>query len=223
MAPAKPAQRSKKYRDKIKKDPEKYQQYLEREKERYKKRKETGKLKAISQLSKREQRCRRRQWKVNQRNKRASDENREKIQSYIAGNTPPISPIGQEEHVNDVPILEASPDISDSSHHETPSRKRGRKIVRAVTNIIAHIATSCNIFTSSIRNMNKTLITLRTSPFKMAALGGGRLILANQDSLYHASWRPRLPNVFESGGGQNRQKARGAPWDRTADGLSPRV
>ena len=67
-----------------------------------------------------------------------------------------------------------------------------------VTNIIAHIATSCNIFTSSIRNMNKTLITLRTSPFKMAALGGERLILANQNSLYHASWRPRLPNVFES-------------------------
>ena len=52
---------------------------------------------------------------------------------------------------------------------------------------IAHIATSCNIFTSSIGNMNKTLITLRTSPFKMAALGGGRLILANQNSLYHAS------------------------------------
>lgn len=87
MAPAKPAQRSKKYREKIKQDPEKYQKYLEREKERYKKRKETGKLKAISQLSKREQRHRRRQWKVNQRNKRASDKNREKIQSYIAGNT----------------------------------------------------------------------------------------------------------------------------------------
>ena len=32
----------------------------------------------------------------------------------------------------------------------------------------------------------------------MAALGGGRLILANQGSLYHASWRPRLPNVFLS-------------------------
>ena len=61
---------------------------------------------------------------------------------------------------------------------------------------IAHIATSCNIFTSSIGNMNKTLITLRTSPFKMAALGGGRLILANQNSLYHVSWRPRLHDVF---------------------------
>ena len=73
-------------------------------------------MKAISQLSKREQRRRRRQWKVNQRNKRASDKNREKIRSYIAGNTPPTSPIGQEEHENEVP---------------TSNHMRGRKIVRA--------------------------------------------------------------------------------------------
>ena len=31
----------------------------------------------------------------------------------------------------------------------------------------------------------------------MAALGGGRLTLANQGSLYHVSWRPRLPDAFE--------------------------
>ena len=46
----------------------------------------------------------------------------------------------------------------------------------------------------------------------MAALGGGRLILANQDSLYHASWRPRLPNVFESGGGQKQAETVEAPY-----------
>ncbi len=51
--------------------------------------------------------------------------------THIAGNTPPTSPIGQEEHENEVPILEASPDISDSSHHKTPSHMRGWKIVRA--------------------------------------------------------------------------------------------
>ena len=35
----------------------------------------------------------------------------------------------------------------------------------------------------------------------MAALGGGRLVLANQDSLYHVSWRPRLHDVFENAPG----------------------
>ena len=39
--------------------------------------------------------------------------------------------------------------------------------------------------------------------------GAGRSTLANQGSLYHASWRPRLPNVFESGGGQKTAEARG--------------
>ena len=120
------AQRSKKYRDKIKEEV-KYEQYLEREKERYKKRKESGQLKSISQLSKREQRYRRRQWKVNQRNKRDSDKNRASIQSYIAGSTPPESPIGQEH--NEVPISEDSPEPSDS--HETPHHIRGRRKVRA--------------------------------------------------------------------------------------------
>ena len=30
----------------------------------------------------------------------------------------------------------------------------------------------------------------------MAALGGGRSTLANQGSLYHVSWRPRLPDDY---------------------------
>jgi len=56
MAPKKSTERSRDYRKKMKEDPVKYQQYIDREKERYKTRKETGKLKVISQLSKREQR-----------------------------------------------------------------------------------------------------------------------------------------------------------------------
>jgi len=40
------------YKKNLKEDPVKYQQYIDREKERYKIRKETGKLKVISQLSK---------------------------------------------------------------------------------------------------------------------------------------------------------------------------
>ena len=30
----------------------------------------------------------------------------------------------------------------------------------------------------------------------MAAVGGGRSTLANQGSLYHVSWRPRLPGDY---------------------------
>ena len=32
----------------------------------------------------------------------------------------------------------------------------------------------------------------------MAALGGGRSTLANQSSLYHVSWRPRLPDDYRA-------------------------
>ena len=39
----------------------------------------------------------------------------------------------------------------------------------------------------------------------MAALGGGRSTLANQGSLYHVSWRLRLPGDYRVGG-ENRQK-----------------
>ena len=42
----------------------------------------------------------------------------------------------------------------------------------------------------------------------MAALGGGRSTLANQGSLYHVSWRPRLPGDYRAWAGENRQKTR---------------
>ena len=32
----------------------------------------------------------------------------------------------------------------------------------------------------------------------MAAVGGGRSTLANQGSLYHVSWRPRLPDNYRA-------------------------
>lgn len=124
MAPKKSTERSRDYRKKLKEDPLKYQQYIDREKERCKRRKETGKLKVISQLSKREQRLKRKQWRVNQNNKRANDKLRQEIQHYVASNTPPTSP--------DIPPR--SPvqqgQNSENANHETPSR-RGRKKVKA--------------------------------------------------------------------------------------------
>lgn len=87
MAPKSTAQRSKSYRERIKEDPEQYQRYLLKEKERYKNRKETGKLKCISQLSKREQRLQKRQWRINRRNKRAKEKQINNTEKYLSVNT----------------------------------------------------------------------------------------------------------------------------------------
>jgi len=104
MAPKSTGQRSKSYRDRLKDDPEQYQRYLQKEKERYKKRKETGKLQCISQLPKRTQRYKRRQWRINQRNKRTNDKQIRNMDDYLTVNSPPVSPTQQPEQHNAVPV-----------------------------------------------------------------------------------------------------------------------
>ena len=48
----------------------------------------------------------------------------------------------------------------------------------------------------------------------MAAVGGGRSTLANQGSLYHVSWRPRLPDVSERHKQRDRRQIpRGPPLE----------
>ena len=111
MAPRTSAQRSKEHREKVKEDPEKYQLYLKKEKERYKRRKEEGKLKAISQRSKKEQKQQRKKWGVNQRNKRVEDKIRQEAQHHIDANTPPGSPelqvglLNLQVQQNETPVL----------------------------------------------------------------------------------------------------------------------
>ncbi|MGL5903479.1 MAG: hypothetical protein ACRCZO_12410 [Cetobacterium sp.] len=51
----------------MKKDPERYADYLQKEKERYKKIKESGQIKSVSQLTKREKNLKKRQWRINKR------------------------------------------------------------------------------------------------------------------------------------------------------------
>ncbi|ROI74454.1 hypothetical protein DPX16_22003 [Anabarilius grahami] len=63
-------ERSQSYRDRLKEDPVKYEERLKRDRERYLKKKERGVVKPIADLSKREQRKRRRQWRTNTRNYR---------------------------------------------------------------------------------------------------------------------------------------------------------
>ncbi|KAH3690674.1 hypothetical protein DPMN_190656 [Dreissena polymorpha] len=57
------AERSRIYREKMKQNPAKYQEYLQLERKRYGKKKEDGNVKVIGDVSKRERRRRRRYWR----------------------------------------------------------------------------------------------------------------------------------------------------------------
>ena len=50
------AEKQRRYRERIKQDPERYNEYLSKEKKRWEDRKKTGKIKLISDMTKREKR-----------------------------------------------------------------------------------------------------------------------------------------------------------------------
>src|SRR4029434_2863449 len=60
------AERLREYRQRVRDDPMKHQEYLRKERERNEKRKEEGKLKCISDLSNREQKKVRKSWRKRQ-------------------------------------------------------------------------------------------------------------------------------------------------------------
>lgn len=70
--PKSQAERLREYRQRVKNDPMKYQEYLKKERERNKTRKGEAKLKSINNLSIREQRHVRRAWRKRQRDHRIS-------------------------------------------------------------------------------------------------------------------------------------------------------
>lgn len=86
-------ERSKKYREKVKADPAKHAEYLAREKLRYASRKVSLKIKTIDQMSTREQRNQRKEWKIRQRKSRLNEISTEKsnIEGSTAGNESEIS------------------------------------------------------------------------------------------------------------------------------------
>lgn len=105
-------ERSIRWREKQKQDPEKHKKYLEKEKQRYQERKKVGKLKNVEELSERERRSVRKQWRKNQRNKRKNDKD---TKILLSSNTLPHSP------------------SQDLSHEQLPQdgrTSRGRKKIR---------------------------------------------------------------------------------------------
>ena len=81
-----PAERMRIYRQKIKQDPDRYNQYLNAERKRWKTRREEGKLKSIHDLGTKGQRLQRRLWRIS---KRHSDQ-RKKDQQHLL--SPPPTP-----------------------------------------------------------------------------------------------------------------------------------
>lgn len=86
MAPTTAAERQRKYRARLKADPERRERYLQSERERWRKNVEAGKKKAIKDLSEREQRKKRKMWKA------AYHRSKEKREMLKNLSTPPQSP-----------------------------------------------------------------------------------------------------------------------------------
>ncbi len=66
---------------------ERYAEYLQKETECYKKRKENGQIKSVSQLTKRGENLKRRQWRINKRNQRANQKVLHVSNQFVATNT----------------------------------------------------------------------------------------------------------------------------------------
>lgn len=80
-------------REAIKRNPERYEEYKRRERERYQKRKQEGKIKSITELSDREKRVVRKNWRI--RSKKSYDTKKalgRNAQQLLTFNTPPHTP-----------------------------------------------------------------------------------------------------------------------------------
>ncbi|XP_060585150.1 uncharacterized protein LOC132741080 [Ruditapes philippinarum] len=91
------AERSALWRQRQRQNPMKHEEYKRKEKERYKKRKEKGQFLPVAELSTRDQRKLRRNWRINQRNKRQKDKKLQHDVSKIL--SPPNSPTSPEHHI----------------------------------------------------------------------------------------------------------------------------
>ena len=105
--PATAAERAAKWREKIKADPIKHDEYLLKEKMRYRKRVDSKKLPIISQLSERGQRKQRKQWRDRKRS------SRNKLGTRSSADSAPSS---SSDHL-----------ITDSSRKAKAGRKKVRK------------------------------------------------------------------------------------------------
>ena len=88
------SERQKKFTAKLKSNPEKFEKYLAEERERWKKRKEANKIKSVDNMSAREVRNKRKEWKVTKRLQRQKQKDVIQQQTEYRNNnpSPPATP-----------------------------------------------------------------------------------------------------------------------------------
>jgi hypothetical protein len=111
--PLSAAERAKRFRDKIKSDPARHEQYIQSEKDRYKARRERGDF-DLTQKTERERRQIRRTWRETKRRAKKSKNMLVRGFQFMTANSPMTSP----EH-----SAENEPNV-------TPQSRRGRKKMR---------------------------------------------------------------------------------------------
>ncbi|XP_054288719.1 uncharacterized protein LOC129004253 [Macrosteles quadrilineatus] len=107
-------EKKRKQREKIRSDADLYAKYLENERIQNKKRKETGKIKSINEMSKREQRVQRKKWRENSMRYAQRKKKREREEEFMRENSPPPETI-------------LSPNSSVSSANKISGRKKVRR------------------------------------------------------------------------------------------------
>lgn len=84
------ADRVRKYRQRLREDPERYEEYLRKERERNQKRREEGKLKRIKDLSERQQRNVRKEWRKRQKRHREMLKRQDEMEVFLRASSPGI-------------------------------------------------------------------------------------------------------------------------------------
>ncbi|XP_039300411.1 glutamic acid-rich protein [Nilaparvata lugens] len=84
-----------KAREKLRSDPVKYEEIKAKDRNRYRRKKEEGKVKLIGEMSNRDQRRIRQEWRKRSEKYRLKKKNEENIHDFVVSNSPPSTPESQ--------------------------------------------------------------------------------------------------------------------------------
>ncbi|CAH1974460.1 unnamed protein product [Acanthoscelides obtectus] len=116
-------------RESRRQDPEKYEEDKRKERERYYRRKEAGQIKTIDQMSEREKRNQRKEWRNRSKKHYLGKKNAKELELKLQENSPPATPI-PEELMAEAPYDEILQERYDGRKRQ--GRSRRRKHVKAL-------------------------------------------------------------------------------------------
>ncbi|XP_028175908.1 uncharacterized protein LOC114364103 [Ostrinia furnacalis] len=120
MAPLTPAEKQKRYKEKLKQNKEKYEEYKKKKREHY-----HAKKRLVNDLTPKEKYNARVIWKLRKRNLRQKKKNLQRVLEV----TPPSSPILQEQEQNHTPHVSPVPQIL-MQNPDSTKKEKGRKKVK---------------------------------------------------------------------------------------------